>query len=251
MKNTQKSWFSLIFTLLTSSSICLAQQHQVKMKSTELTTNMNSTGVFSYQLKYKDKPVLLNSSIGFELSKPNVLLNRFDVIKIDSSSVDQFWVPVWGEQDSIRNHYKELVYHLRDKGSSKIEINLIFRVFEDGIGFRYAFPKQEALDYFIVQNELTEFNLGKDHTAFWIPGDFDTDEYLYNTTKLSEVDALKAAAKEKDIAVTSLVNDHTIQSPLMLKTEDELYINIHEAALLNYPAMHLDLNKNNFNFSKM
>ncbi len=249
MKNTQKSWFSLIFTLLTSSSICLAQQHQVKMKSTELTTNMNSTGVFSYQLKYKDKPVLLNSSIGFELSKPNVLLNRFDVIKIDSSSVDQFWVPVWGEQDSIRNHYKELVYHLRDKGSSKIEINLIFRVFEDGIGFRYAFPKQEALDYFIVQNELTEFNLGKDHTAFWIPGDFDTNEYLYNTTKLSEVDALKAAAKEKDIAVTSLVNDHTIQSPLMLKTEDELYINIHEAALLNYPAMHLDLNKKTFKLS--
>lgn len=249
MKMNQKIGFPLILAFLNISLICLGQTQQVKMNSIELQTSINDTGVFSYQLNYKGKSVLLNSSIGFELSKPKLVLNRFELISLDSSSFDQNWAPIWGEQDSIRNHYKELVYHLKDKGASKIEINLIFRVFEDGIGLRYAFPKQAALDYFIVQNELTSFHLGKDHTAFWIPGDFDTNEYLYNTTKLSQVDALKAAAKEKDIAVTSLINDHTIQSPLMLKTEDGLYINIHEAALLNYPAMHLDLNKNTFELS--
>ncbi len=246
MKMNQKTCFSLIFALLTTSSICLGQTHQVKMKSIELKTSINNTGVFSFQLNYKGKSVLFNSGIGFELSKPNVILNRFELLKLDTSSFDQKWAPIWGEQDTIRNHYKEIVYHLKDKGASKIKLDLIFRVFEDGIGLRYAFPEQTTLDYFIVQHELTEFNLGKDHTAFWIPGDFDTNEYLYNTTKLSQVDAIKAASNEKDIAVTSLVNDHTVQSPLMLKTDDGLFINIHEAALLNYPAMHLDLNKKTF-----
>ena len=246
MKMNQKTCFSLIFALLTTSSICLGQTHQVKMMSIELKTSINNTGVFSYQLNYKGKSVLFNSGIGFELSKPDVILNRFELLKLDTSSFDQKWAPIWGEQDTIRNHYKEIVYHLKDRSASKIKLDLIFRVFEDGIGLRYAFPEQTTLDYFIVQHELTEFNLGKDHTAFWIPGDFDTNEYLYNTTKLSQVDALKAASNEKDIAVTSLVNDHTVQSPLMLKTDDGLYINIHEAALLNYPAMHLDLNKKTF-----
>lgn len=220
-----------------------------KMNSVQLISAISPDGKFNYQLEFKGKTVIYKSGIGFQLSKPNVLLNRFELIKIDTSSFDQKWAPIWGEQDTIRNHYKEIVYHLKDKAGSKIEIDLIFRVFEDGIGLRYAFPKQTSLNYFIVQNELTEFNLGKDHTAFWIPGDFDTNEYLYNTTKLSQVDALKAASNEKDIAVTSLVNDHTVQSPLMLKTDDGLYINIHEAALLNYPAMHLDLNKNTFKLS--
>lgn len=240
---------TILFILKTV--LVIGQTQNIKMKAVQLSCTINPSGQFNYQLKFNNKPVLLNSNIGFELSKPNLLLNRFDLIKIDTNYFDQTWAPIWGEQDSIRNHYKELVYHLRDKSASKIEVNLIFRVFEDGIGFRYAFPKQKGLDYFIVQNELTSFHLGKDHTAFWIPGDFDTNEYLYNTTKLSEVDAVKAAAKEKDIAVTALVNDHTIQSPLMLKTDDGLYINIHEAALLNYPAMHLNLNKKCFELSTL
>lgn len=237
---------SLLFCLILCPNILIGQTISTKLNNIELFTQVNKEGVFFYSLNYKNKQVLSASSVGFELNKPNLRIAQFDLIKIDSSYLDQTWAPVWGEQDSIKNQYKEVIYHLKEKGSSRIELDLIFRIFEDGIGFRYAFPKQPTLDYFIVKNELTEFNLGKDHTAFWMPGDFDTNEYLYNTTKLSQVDALKAAANEKDIAVTSLVNEHTIQSPLMLKSDDGLYINIHEAALLNYPAMHLDLNKKTF-----
>ena len=121
-----------------------------------------------------------------------------------------------------------------------------FRIFKDGIGFRYIFPKQNNLQHFIIKDELTEFHLSSDHKAFWIPGDFDTNEYMYNTTKLSEVNAFKAASREKDIAVTSLISNSSVQTPLMLKSEDGIYINIHEAALLNYPAMNLNLDKTNF-----
>lgn len=236
----------LLLAALFSSLFVAGQTYTTLFKSIKLTTSIDPLGKFSYALNYKGKTVLFNSNIGFELSKPKITLSAFDLIRLDSSSFDQSWSPIWGEQDSIRNHYKELVFHLSNKDANKIKLDLVFRIFEDGIGLRYVFPKQAKLEHFIVQNELTTFNLGKDHKAFWIPGDFDTNEYLYNTTKLSEVNALKAAAKEKDIAVTSLVNDHTIQSPLMLKSEYGLYINIHEAALINYPAMHLDLNKTLF-----
>lgn len=240
---------SLLICFLICSNFLFGQVISTKLNNIELLTQVNKEGAFLYSLSYKQKQVLSKSSIGFELEKPKMVLNRFNIIKIDSNTFDQHWVPIWGEEDSIRNHYKEIVYHLKDLNGFNLDI--IFRVFEDGIGLRYAFPKQPNLKYFIVRDEMTEFNLGKDHTAFWIPGDFDTNEYLYNTTKLSQVDAFKAAAKEKDIAVTSLVNDHTVQSPLMLKSDDGLYINIHEAALLNYPAMHLDLNKNSFRLTTL
>lgn len=240
---------SLLICFLFCSNFLFGQVISTKLNNIELLTQVNKEGAFLYSLSYKQKQVLSKSSIGFELEKPKMVLNRFNIIKIDSNTFDQHWVPIWGEEDSIRNHYKEIVYHLKDLNGFNLDI--IFRVFEDGIGLRYAFPKQPNLKYFIVRDEMTEFNLGKDHTAFWIPGDFDTNEYLYNTTKLSQVDAFKAAAKEKDIAVTSLVNDHTVQSPLMLKSDDGLYINIHEAALLNYPAMHLDLNKNSFRLTTL
>lgn len=240
---------SLLICFLICSNFLFGQVISTKLNNIELLTQVNKEGAFLYSLSYKQKQVLSKSSIGFELEKPKMVLNRFNIIKIDSNTFDQHWVPIWGEEDSIRNHYKEIVYHLKDLNG--LNLDIIFRVFEDGIGLRYAFPKQPNLKYFIVRDEMTEFNLGKDHTAFWIPGDFDTNEYLYNTTKLSQVDALKAAAKEKDIAVTSLVNDHTVQSPLMLKSDDGLYINIHEAALLNYPAMHLDLNKNLFRLTTL
>lgn len=240
---------SLLICFLFCSNFLFGQVISTKLNNIELLTQVNKEGAFLYSLSYKQKQVLSKSSIGFELEKPKMVLNRFNIIKIDSNTFDQHWVPIWGEEDSIRNHYKEIVYHLKDLNG--LNLDIIFRVFEDGIGLRYAFPKQPNFNYFIVGDEMTEFNLGKNHTAFWIPGDFDTNEYLYNTTKLSQVDALKAAAKEKDIAVTSLVNDHTVQSPLMLKSDDGLYINIHEAALLNYPAMHLDLNKNLFRLTTL
>lgn len=208
-----------------------------------LVVSGNADGQINYGLTYKGKEVIKPSSLGFVLSKPEVKLSNFSIASVDSSSFDETWKPVWGEVSSIRNNYKELMVHLRDKSGSGILLDVVFRVFNDGLGFRYEFPKQDAINYFIVADELTQFTLAGDHKTFWIPGDYDSNEYPYNTTKLSGVDALPAASKEKDIAVKSLIGPNAVQTPLMMKSADGLYINIHEAALLNYPAMDLLLNK--------
>lgn len=204
------------------------------------------SGRVAYNTTFKGKTVVEPSQIGFVLSKPKVTLSQFVVLSADSSVVDNTWKPVWGEVSQIRNHYKELKLTLADKTGSGIELNIIFRVFNEGIGFRYEFPTQAKLKHFVVADELTQFNLAGDHKTFWIPGDYDTNEYLYNTTKLSEVDAIVAANKETDIAVKSIIAANAIQTPLMMKTADGIYINIHEAALVNYPVMHLLLDKKTF-----
>ena len=196
-----------------------------------------------YSLSLNGKDIILPSGIGFSLSKPAVELNRFAIVSADTTIFDETWKPVWGEVSTIRNNYKELVLKLKDKSNTGILLNVIFRVFNDGMGFRYEFPKQPGLNYFIVAEEKTAFAMAGDHKTFWIPGDYDTNEYPYNTTKLSEVDAVAAAEKEKDIAVTSPIGANAVQTPLMMKTTDGFYINIHEAALINYPAMNLVLDK--------
>jgi hypothetical protein len=211
--------------------------------------NVNENGNFEYSVYYKNKPVVVNSGLAMELSKPELLLNEFILTSVDSSKFDQSWEPVWGEQNSIRNKYNQFIFHLTDKATSTYFINIIFRLFEDGVGFRYEFPKQKKLQYFILKNELTQFKMTGDHKTFWIPGDFDTNEYAYNTTKLSEIDAIEASAKEKDIAVVSLFCNGGVQTPLMMKSKEGLYINIHEAALLDYPAMNLDLNRESLTFT--
>lgn len=195
-----------------------------------------------YQISYKSKEVIAPSSLGFTFKKPVADLRKFNVIRIDSSTFDETWSPILGEVKDIRNQYKQLSLELKDAGNSGIIIQINFRIYDDGIGFRYNFPKQDNLNHFIVDNEWSTFKMTGDHTAFWIPGDYDTNEYTYNKSKLSEIDASAAAAKEKDIALTSPIGKNFIQSPLMLKSAEGLYINVHEAALLNYPVMHLQVN---------
>ena len=195
-----------------------------------------------YQISYKSKEVIAPSSLGFTFKKPVADLRKFNVIRIDSSTFDETWSPILGEVKDIRNQYKQLSLELKDAGISGIIIQINFRIYDDGIGFRYNFPKQDNLNHFIVDNEWSTFKMTGDHTAFWIPGDYDTNEYTYNKSKLSEIDASAAAAKEKDIALTSPIGKNFIQSPLMLKSAEGLYINVHEAALLNYPVMHLQVN---------
>ncbi|HRH60354.1 MAG TPA: glycoside hydrolase family 97 catalytic domain-containing protein, partial [Chitinophagaceae bacterium] len=211
-------------------------------KNISLRINNTADGQINYSIIYKGKDVIKPSSLGFALSKPQMQLNSFFVTGIDSSATDETWKPVWGEVSSIRNNYRQLIVHLKDK-SSGILLDIVFKIFNDGVGFRYEFPKQASLNYFIVADELTQFAVAGDNKTFWIPGDYDSNEYLYNTTKLSEVDAITAADKEKDIAVKSLIGPNAVQTPLMMKSADGLYINIHEAALLDYPAMNLLLNK--------
>lgn len=210
-----------------------------------LRVQTDKAGRVTYGISCKSEQVILPSALGFVLNKPALALDRFENIGIDTSSTDETWEPVWGEVKSIRNSYRQLVYALRDKQGTGIRVNLVFRLLDDGVGFRYEFPKQEQLDHFIVGDELTEFKLTDDHTAFWIPGDYDSNEYLYNTTRLSAVDATAAAKLETDIALKSVYSANAVQTPLSLKTDNGIYVSIHEAALLNYPVMQLDLDKKN------
>lgn len=209
-----------------------------------LKTQLAANGTVSYSVSYKKNTFVEPSTLGFSLSRPKTMLTQFSLVSIDSSTVDETWKPVWGEVNQIRNHYKALTLRLKDKAG--IVVKVAFRVFNEGVGFRYEFPKQEHLNHFVVADELTQINLAGDYKAFWIPGDYDTNEYLYNTTPLSQVDAVAAAAKETDIALKSVIGPNVIQVPLMLKTPTGMYINLHEAALVNYPVMHLALDKKTF-----
>ncbi|MEZ0610393.1 glycoside hydrolase family 97 protein [Fibrella sp. WM1] len=236
----------LLCLLLVSGLPLLAQPvAAIQSPNRQLTLQVQSTpaGEITYRLRYKNKPVIEPSRLGFSLSKPKAMLTRFTVARIDSSRADNTWKPVWGEVSQIRNHYNELTISLQDKGKSGIGLQIRFRLFDDGLGFRYEWPFQKALNHFVVADELTQFALAADHKTFWIPGDYDSNEYLYNTTRLTQVSALPAAAKEKDIALKSVIGPNAVQTPLLLKTSDGLYISLYEAALINYPVLHLQLDK--------
>lgn len=204
-----------------------------------------SEGRLLYELFFLDKKVIATSALGMQFKKPEALLTKFDLLSVDSSTVDETWKPVWGEVSSIRNNYKQIILNLADRSGSGILLQIIFRVFNDGIGFRYAFPTQAKLNHFIIADELTEFDMTGNHKTFWIPGDYDTNEYMYNTTRLSEVDASNSTMSQEIFAKT-FFDKNAVQTPLMMKTADGLYINIHEAALVNYPAMDLVIDKSSF-----
>lgn len=231
----------VLILLLSFSSY--SQQYTLTSPSNSVRLNISNSNSLTYSLRYKGKKVIEPSSLRMSLQKPAVSLTQFSVVKVDSSAKDEQWIPVWGEVNKIRNNYKELILTLKENAGSGIIVKLTFRVFNDGLGFRYEFPEQPSFKHFVVSDELTQFVVAGDHKTFWIPGDYDTNEYLYNTTKLSEVDAITAANKEPDIAVKSLIGPTAVQTPLMMKSNDGLYINIHEAALINYPAMNLMLDK--------
>ncbi|WP_026994299.1 glycoside hydrolase family 97 protein [Flectobacillus major] len=230
--------FMLILLLYTTS---LAQKNiEIQSPSTRIKLGLAlaSNGSITYRVSINNITILRPSSLGFKLAKPAVLLNRFAITSTDSTEHLDTWQPVWGETHSITNHYKEIKLHLKAVPSN-ILLDIIFRVFNDGVGFRYEFPEQTNFKHFIVADELTQFNLSANNKTFWIPGDYDTNEYLYNTTLFTGIKALAAANKEKDIAVKSIIGDNAVQTPLMMKTPEGIYLNIHEAALVNYPVMHL------------
>jgi glucan 1,4-alpha-glucosidase len=211
-----------------------------------LTVLHSENELLYYSINYKDKKVIQPSALIISLSKPEADLRSFTIISVDSTEVDETWKPVWGEVSSIRNHYKELKLHLKNNWGPAILIQITFRVFNDGVGFRYEFPQQPELKHFILEKELSQFNVTGDHKTFWIPGDYDSNEYFYQTTKLSEVEALKASDSEPAISVKSPYAANAVQTPLMMKSDDGIYINIHEAALVDYPAMNLMIDKKYF-----
>lgn len=242
-KITLLSYLIFLFNALHAGDIysCASPDRQM-----QVTLSQNATGNIQYRLVYKSKEIIRPSMLGFVLSRPVTTLNCFDIVAADSSVIDEEWTPVWGELKTIRNHCNQLQVTLKQKSNPAIIIKIIFRVFNDGVGFRYEFPAQPELYHFIIADELTEFNLTGNHKTFWIPGNFDTNEFPYNTTLLSEVDAEKAANIDDGLSRYALVAKNAVQTPLMMKTADGLYINIHEAALVNYPAMCMLVNKENF-----
>ena len=223
-------------------------------KNIELNFWLNSKGEPVYEVSYKNAAVILPSTMGFELKQtmnnevlPSLKENLVVTASVQTNA-DTKWKPVWGDVKEIRDNYSQLKVSLSQKGERAITFNIIFKVFDDGVGFRYEFPQQKNLNHFIVSRERTAFHLTGDHKAFWIPGDYDSNEFSPNVTNLSEVNAEdpKYAA---NIYAHQFFDKDAVQTPLMLKTKDGLYINIHEAALVNYPAMNLHIDKSDFTLS--
>jgi hypothetical protein len=205
-----------------------------------MTFSINDNGVPTYDLAYYGKTVIKTSKLGLELKNDKKsLLNDFTIADSNISTFDETWKPVWGEENKIRNHYNELAVTLNQKETDR-QIVIRFRLFDDGLGFRYEFPQQKNLVYFVIKEEKTQFAMTGDHTAFWIPGDYDTQEYDFTESKLSEIRKLfKGAVSEN--ASQKQFSDTGVQTSLMMKTQDGIYINLHEAALINYSCMHLNL----------
>ena len=271
-----KKIFSAIITLALAVA-CAPKQGPVTDVQTlkspdgnmEMTFHLTAEGTPQYALCYGDKEVILPSNLGFEfrgvLKAQKLVYNAdgtiskedrepaysfydgFAVESVETASFDETWEPVWGEEKEIRNNYNELLVNLVQTSSEK-KMSIRFRLYNDGLGFRYEFPYQKNLSYFVIKEELTQFALAGDHTAWWLPGDYDTQEYNFTECRLSEIAGrMKDAICGNDSQTPFSVNG--VQTSLQMRTDEGLYINIHEAALLDYPCMHLELDPKTFTFT--
>ena len=235
----------------------------------ELRFVLTPEGTPTYSLNFGGKPVVLPSELGFEIrgkrlqdtfeqqcgrvyAEPESLHDGFKLTDVKRDSLDETWTPVWGEESHIRNHYNELAVTLEqgpvNKKGPKAVMVIRFRLYNDGLGFRYEFPEQKRLRYFVIKEELTQFAMAGDHTAWWIPGDYDTQEYNYTVSRLSEIRSLSASKVEGNASLQTF-SPTGVQTALQMKTDDGLYINIHEAAVVDYPTTNLNLDDKTMTFS--
>lgn len=236
-----------ILSLVIISTFLNAQELKSPNGNITLIFGLNSNGTPTYKLNYKSKPVVKTSKLGLELKNDKQsLMDNFSVAKTQTFALNEDWNPVWGEVKTIKNNYNELAITLNQKETNRIML-IRFRLFNEGLGFRYEFPEQKKLGHFIIKEEHSQFAMTGDHTAFWIPGDYDTQEYDFTTSKLSEIRGLMMASITSNVSQTSFSNTG-VQTSLMMKTADGLYINIHEAALIDYSCMHLNLDDKNMVF---
>jgi hypothetical protein len=227
-------------------AVGLTQAQTVSSPSGKIVLNfkLSASGQPTYAVNYKAKSVVVTSDLGIKLKDKPALDANFEIQSSKNSTFNESWKPVLGEQASIVNHYNELVVRLIQKGTN-VKVNLVFRAFDEGVAFRYDFPKQKELNYFIISDESTQFNLTENNKVFWLPGDFDSNEYEYNETKFSEIDNSKINMNN-GIGVKSIPGKYTVQTPLMIKSPSGLYLNIFEAAVVNYPVMHLKADVTNY-----
>lgn len=260
----------LILSVITLTMQYIAAQELISPDGNlKMNFSLGDKGEATYSLFYKGKEIIRPSKMGLELKpeeaqrdywdfseegnlsttdkdEKSSLYDGFKLTKSNTATFDETWQPVWGENKDIRNHYNELSVYLDQSGTDR-QMKIVFRLFDDGLGFRYEFPQQEKLVYFTIKEERTEFAMTGDHIAFWIPGDYDTQEYDYTTSKLSEIRSLMKTAVTPNVSQTPF-SPTGVQTALMMKTQDGLYINLHEAALINYACMHLNLNDETFVF---
>lgn len=260
----------LLFLICFSFIAIWASAQELKSPDGNLTMKffIGDGGVPTYSLTYKGKDIIKPSKLGLELKaeaatrdfydfstdekvvdkkdEKTSLYDGFSLIDTQTSAFDEVWQPVWGETKNIRNHYNELAVTL-NQASTERQMIIRFRLFDDGLGFRYEFPQQKNLIYFVVKQERSQFAMAGDHTALWIPGDYDTQEYDYTTSKLSEIRGLMQKAITPNCSQTPF-SPTGVQTALMMKTNDGLYLNLHEAALINYSCMHLELDDKNMIF---
>lgn len=244
--NTMKRYSMMLCGLL-SAALASAGEVTSPDGNVKLKFLVDEFGTPVYELFYKGKPVIKPSQLGLTCKDDIDLTSRFRVISETPSTFDETWKPVWGEVKEIRNHYNELAAKLLQPETG-IVMTLRFRVFNDGLGFRYEFPEQNELGYFVIEEENTEFAMDGDHKAFWLPGDYDTQEYSTVTSNLSQVRGLMHQSITPNSSQTPF-SPTGVQTPLMMKSKDGLYINLHEAALKNYSCMSLDLDDKNMVFT--
>ncbi|KAA8476110.1 alpha-glucosidase [Arcticibacter tournemirensis] len=257
----------ILFLFLNAAALAvLAQELKSPNGNLSMRFTIQDGGIPTYSLTFKGKEVIKPSKLGLELKAegPQIdlggegdmkrkpvnpkasLFDNFSVSDTKSSSFDETWKPVWGESKEIRNHYNELAVTLNQKGTDR-KMVIRFRLFNDGLGFRYEFPQQKNLVYFVIKEERTQFAMAGDHTAYWIPGDYDTQEYDFTKSRLSEIRGLLSKSITGNLSQTSF-SPTGVQTSLMMKTDNGLYINLHEAALINYSCMHLNLDDKNMVF---
>lgn len=236
-----------LFALLLSVVVVSAQELASPDGIFKMNFSLDAAGTPVYSLSYKGKEVIKPSKLGIDLkNEKNSFLNGFSIKKSENKTFDETWQPVWGEWKNIRNHYNEWAVTLHQNAGDR-DLIIRFRLFNDGLGFRYEFPAQKNLLHFVIKEERTQFAMTGDHTAYWISGDYDTQEYDYTTSKLSEIKGKFKEARSSNASQTSF-SESAVQTSLMMKTADGIYINLHEAALIDYSCMHLNLDDKNLVF---
>ena len=243
--NLRKKLFFLFSFLVSAPFTMRAEELKSPDGNLLMRFEVNGEGTPVYELTYKRKPVIKPSRLGLEIEGFS-LRKAFTLKGVETVTFDETWTPVWGEVKAIRNHYNEMTATLHQADGDRTMV-IRFRLYDDGLGFRYEFPQQKSLNYFVIKEEYSEFAMAGDHKAFWIPGDYDTQEYDYTESRLTEIRGLMQTAITPNTSQTPF-SPAGVQTALMMKSDDGLYINLHEAALVDYPCMSLNLDDQTLTF---